>query len=119
MTWAPWKKQLKTRYCFAEQCGFSIRCHRTHGKDGVCRGVTRRYVTCYRGGYPQMKLSEDEKESLFITLRLLSVHAHIVKRADFDVPEWHVTGFSNVHNHEMLKLNEAHLLPAYCTIFFR
>jgi hypothetical protein len=40
-----------------------------------------------------------------------------VKRADFDVPEWHVTGFSNIHNNEMLKSNEVHLLPAYCTIF--
>ncbi|KAL9389346.1 hypothetical protein Peur_017951 [Populus x canadensis] len=49
-------------YCsFAKQCGFSIRCHRIHGKDGVCLGVTRRYFTCHRGGYPQMKLSEDGK----------------------------------------------------------
>ncbi|KAL3578629.1 hypothetical protein D5086_020133 [Populus alba] len=60
---------------------------------------------------------KDEKESIFITLRLLSVHTHIVKWADFDVPEWHVTGFGNIHNHEMLKSNEVHLLPAYCTIF--
>ncbi|PIN04638.1 hypothetical protein CDL12_22827 [Handroanthus impetiginosus] len=40
----------------------------------------------------------------------------IVKRADFDVPEWRVTGFSNVHNHELLKSNEVQLLPAYCTM---
>nr|DAD33179.1 TPA_asm: hypothetical protein HUJ06_012030 [Nelumbo nucifera] len=40
----------------------------------------------------------------------------IVKKADFDVPEWRITGFSNVHNHELLKSNEVNLLPAYCTI---
>ncbi|KAK2644963.1 hypothetical protein Ddye_020158 [Dipteronia dyeriana] len=49
-------------YCsFAMQCGFSIRRHRTRGKDGVGRGVTRRDFTCHDGGYPQMKPSEDGK----------------------------------------------------------
>ncbi|KAJ0092324.1 hypothetical protein Patl1_24943 [Pistacia atlantica] len=43
-------------------------------------------------------------------------YMRIVKRVDFDVPEWRVTGFSNIHNHELLKSNEVHLLPAYCTI---
>ncbi|XP_058000915.1 protein FAR1-RELATED SEQUENCE 11 isoform X2 [Hevea brasiliensis] len=43
-------------------------------------------------------------------------YMRIVKRADFDVPEWRVTGFSNIHNHELLKSIEVHLLPAHCTI---
>ena len=40
----------------------------------------------------------------------------IVKRADFDVPEWRITGFSNIHNHELLKPNEVRLLSAYSSI---
>ncbi|RVW99145.1 Protein FAR1-related sequence 11 [Vitis vinifera] len=43
-------------------------------------------------------------------------YMRIVKRADFDVPEWRITGFSNIHNHELLKSNEVRLLPAYCSI---
>ncbi|KAJ6902837.1 protein FAR1-RELATED SEQUENCE 11-like isoform X1 [Populus alba x Populus x berolinensis] len=106
-------------YCsFAKQCGFSIRRHRTRGKDGVGRGVTRRDFTCHRGGYPQMKLSEDGKMQRNRKSSRCGCQAYmrIVKRADFDVPEWRVTGFSNIHNHEMFKLNEAHLLPPSCTM---
>ncbi|XP_021637198.2 protein FAR1-RELATED SEQUENCE 11 isoform X1 [Hevea brasiliensis] len=106
-------------YCsFAKQCGFSIRRHRTRGKDGVGRGVTRRDFTCHRGGYPQMKPSEDGKMQRNRKSSRCGCQAYmrIVKRADFDVPEWRVTGFSNIHNHELLKSIEVHLLPAHCTI---
>ncbi|KAJ6429660.1 hypothetical protein OIU84_021125 [Salix udensis] len=106
-------------YCsYAKQCGFSIRRHRTRGKDGVGRGVTRRDFTCHRGGYPQMKQSEDGKMQRNRKSSRCGCQAYmrIVKRADFDVPEWRVTGFSNIHNHEMFKLNETHLLPASGTM---
>ncbi|TYI61803.1 hypothetical protein E1A91_D10G199400v1 [Gossypium mustelinum] len=106
-------------YCsFAKQCGFSIRRHRTRGKDGIGRGVTRRDFTCHRGGYPQMKLSEDGKMQRNRKSSRCGCRAYmrIVKRADFNVPEWRVTAFSNIHNHELLKANEVCLLPAYCTI---
>ncbi|KAK9136750.1 hypothetical protein Sjap_007344 [Stephania japonica] len=106
-------------YCsFAKQCGFSIRRHRTRGKDGVGRGITRRDFTCHRGGYPQMKPSEDGKLQRNRKSSRCGCQAYmrIVKRADFDVPEWRITGFSNVHNHELLKSNEVRLLPACCTI---
>ncbi|PRQ39356.1 putative transcription factor FAR family [Rosa chinensis] len=106
-------------YCgFAKQCGFSIRRHRTRGKDGVGRGVTRRDFTCHRGGYPQMKPAEDGKMQRNRKSSRCGCQAYmrIVKRADFDVPEWRITGFSNVHNHELLKSNEVSLLPAYCSI---
>jgi hypothetical protein len=106
-------------YCsFAKQCGFSIRRHRTRGKDGVGRGVTRRDFACHRGGYPQMKPSEDGKMQRNRKSSRCGCQAYmrIVKRADFEVPEWRVTGFSNIHNHELLKPQEVRLLPAYCTI---
>ncbi|KAM7258535.1 hypothetical protein ACFE04_014276 [Oxalis oulophora] len=103
-------------YCsFAKQCGFSIRRHRTRGKDGVGRGVTRRDFTCHRGGYPQTKPSEDGKMQRNRKSSRCGCQAYmrIVRRADFEISEWRVTGFNNVHNHELLKLNEVCLLPAY------
>ncbi|KAM7501180.1 hypothetical protein LguiB_000084 [Lonicera macranthoides] len=106
-------------YCsFAKQCGFSIRRHRTRGKDGVGRGITRRDFTCHRGGYPQLKPSEDGKLQRNRKSSRCGCQAYmrIVKRADFDVPEWRITGFSNVHNHELLKSSEVQLPPAYCTM---
>lgn len=106
-------------YCsFAKQCGFSIRRHRTRGKDGVGRGITRRDFTCHRGGYPQLKPAEDGKLQRNRKSSRCGCQAYmrIVKRADFDVPEWRITGFSNVHNHELLRESEVHLLPAYCTL---
>ncbi|XP_020235111.1 protein FAR1-RELATED SEQUENCE 11 [Cajanus cajan] len=106
-------------YCsFAKQCGFSIRRHRTRGKDGVGRGVTRRDFTCHRGGYPQIKPSDDGKAQRNRKSSRCGCQAYmrIVKRADFDVSEWRVTGFRNIHNHELLKSNEVRLLPAYCPI---
>ncbi|KAL8257345.1 hypothetical protein R6Q59_029386 [Mikania micrantha] len=106
-------------YCsFAKQCGFSIRRHRTRGKDGVGRGITRRDFTCHRGGYPQIKPSEDGKVQRNRKSSRCGCQAYmrIVKRADFDVPEWRITGFSNNHNHELLKSNDVQLLPVYCTL---
>lgn len=106
-------------YCsFAKQCGFSIRRHRTRGKDGVGRGITRRDFTCHRGGYPQLKPTADGKIQRNRKSSRCGCQAYmrIVKRADFDVPEWRVTGFNNVHNHDLLKSNEVQLLPAYCTM---
>ncbi|KAH6808511.1 FAR1-related sequence 11 [Perilla frutescens var. frutescens] len=104
-------------YCsFAKQCGFSIRRHRTRGKDGVGRGITRRDFTCHRGGYPQLKPAMDGKTQRNRKSSRCGCQAYmrIVKRADFDVPEWRVTGFNNTHNHELLRSNEVQLLPAYC-----
>ena len=106
-------------YCsFAKQYGFSIRRHRTRGKDGVGRGVTRRDFACHRGGFPQLKPSEDGKlqRSRKSSRCGCQAYMRIVKRMDFDVPEWRITGFNNVHNHELLKPNEVQLLPAYCMI---
>jgi len=106
-------------YCsFAKQCGFSIRRHRTRGKDGVGRGVTRRDFTCHRGGFPQAKPTEEGKLHRNRKSSRCGCQAYmrIVKRADFDVPEWRVTGFSNNHNHELLKSAEVCVFPARCPI---
>lgn len=65
-----------------------------------------------------MKQSEDGKMQRNRKSSRCGCQAYmrIVKWADFDVPEWRVTGFSNIHNHEMFKLNETHLHPASGTM---
>ncbi|XP_057547073.1 protein FAR1-RELATED SEQUENCE 11-like isoform X3 [Amaranthus tricolor] len=105
-------------YCnFATQCGFSIRRHRTRGKDGVGRGVTRRDFTCHRGGYPQAKPTEGKSQRNRKSSRCgCQAYMRIVKRSDFDVPEWRVTGFNNNHNHELLKSVEVPILLSHCNI---
>lgn len=105
-------------YCsFAKQCGFSIRRHRTRGKDGVGRGITRRDFTCHRSGYPQLKPEDGKLQRNRKSSRCgCQAYMRIVRRADFDVHQWRITGFSNVHNHELLKTKEVHLLPAYCLL---
>uniref|UniRef100_A0A803NBW8 Protein FAR1-RELATED SEQUENCE n=1 Tax=Chenopodium quinoa TaxID=63459 RepID=A0A803NBW8_CHEQI len=92
--------------------------HRTRGKDGVGRGVTRRDFTCHRGGHPQAKPSEEGKLQRNRKSSRCGCQAYmrIVKRSDLDVPEWRVTGFSNNHNHELLKSVEAQIPPSHCTI---
>ncbi|KAB2062915.1 hypothetical protein ES319_A10G181800v1 [Gossypium barbadense] len=58
-----------------------------------------------------MKLSEDGKMQRNRKSSRCGCRAYmrIVKRADFNVPEWRVTAFSNIHNHELLKANETFL----------
>ncbi|GFP80624.1 protein far1-related sequence 11 [Phtheirospermum japonicum] len=105
-------------YCaFAKQSGFSIRRHRTRGRDGVGRGITRRDFTCHCGGYPPLKPTEDLRTQRKRKSSRCGCKAHlrIVKRADFIVPEWHVIAFNNLHNHE-LKHSEVQLLPADCAM---
>uniref|UniRef100_A0A1D1YJ76 Protein FAR1-RELATED SEQUENCE n=1 Tax=Anthurium amnicola TaxID=1678845 RepID=A0A1D1YJ76_9ARAE len=106
-------------YCsFAKRCGFSIRRHRTRGKDGVGRGITRRDFTCHCCGFPQPKQSDEDKVHRNRKSSRCGCQAYmrIVRRMDFDVPEWRVTGFNNMHNHELLKSNEVRILPAFCTM---
>ncbi|RVX05767.1 Protein FAR1-related sequence 11 [Vitis vinifera] len=61
-------------------------------KDGVGKGLTRRYFVCHRAGNTPIKTSNER------------------------APEWRVTGFANHHNHELLEPNQVRFLPAYRTI---
>ncbi|KAJ0092372.1 hypothetical protein Patl1_26873 [Pistacia atlantica] len=46
MTWIGQRPAMTCE--FAKRCGFSTRRHRTEGKDGVGKGLTRRYFVCHR-----------------------------------------------------------------------
>ncbi|XP_010276293.1 PREDICTED: protein FAR1-RELATED SEQUENCE 11 [Nelumbo nucifera] len=103
---------------FAKRCGFSIRRHRTEGKDGVGKGLTRRYFVCHRAGNTPIKASNESKPQRNRKSSRCGCQAYlrISKTMELGVPEWRVTGFANHHNHELLEPNQVRFLPAYRTI---
>lgn len=103
---------------FAKGCGFSIRRHRTEGKDGVGKGLTRRYFVCHRAGNTPIKAANDNKPQRNRKSSRCGCQAYmrISKTTELGVPEWRVTGFTNHHNHELLEPNQVRFLPAYRSI---
>lgn len=103
---------------FAKGCGFSIRRHRTEGKDGVGKGLTRRYFVCHRAGNTPVKNSNENKPQRNRKSSRCGCQAYlrISKTTELGAPEWRVTGFANHHNHELLEPNQVRFLPAYRTI---
>lgn len=103
---------------FAKRCGFSIRRHRTEGKDGVGKGLTRRYFVCHRAGNTPIKTSNESKPQRNRKSSRCGCQAYmrISKTMELGAPEWRVTGFANHHNHELLEPNQVRFLPAYRTI---
>ncbi|KAH9750563.1 protein FAR1-RELATED SEQUENCE 11 [Citrus sinensis] len=103
---------------FAKSCGFSIRRHRTEGKDGVGKGLTRRYFVCHRAGNTPIKASNENKPQRNRKSSRCGCQAYmrISKVTELGAPEWRVTGFANNHNHELLEPNQVRFLPAYRTI---
>lgn len=103
---------------FARGCGFSIRRHRTEGKDGVGKGLTRRYFVCHRAGNTPVKAANDNRPQRNRKSSRCGCQAYmrISKTTDLGVPEWRVTGFMNHHNHELLEPNQVRFLPAYRSI---
>ncbi|MBA0650644.1 hypothetical protein Goklo_018036 [Gossypium klotzschianum] len=103
---------------YAKRCGFSIRRHRTEGKDGVGKGLTRRYFVCHRAGNTPVKTLNDSKPQRNRKSSRCGCQAYlrISKVTDLGPAEWRVTGFVNHHNHELLEPNQVRFLPAYRTI---
>ncbi|KAM0947254.1 putative transcription factor FAR family [Dioscorea sansibarensis] len=103
---------------FAKRCGFSIRRHRTEGKDGIGKGLTRRYFVCHRAGNTPIKTSNESKPQRNRKSSRCGCRAYmrISKNTDSGVPDWRVTGFANHHNHDLLEPNQVRFLPAYRTI---
>lgn len=103
---------------FAKRCGFSIRRHRTEGKDGVGKGLTRRYFVCHRAGNTPAKVANENKPQRNRKSSRCGCQAYlrISKNTELGLSEWRVTGFVNHHNHELLEPNQVRFLPAYRTI---
>jgi len=103
---------------FAKRCGFSIRRHRTEGKDGVGKGLTRRYFVCHRAGNTPVKVANENKPQRNRKSSRCGCQAYmrISKTTELGLSEWRVTGFVKHHNHELLEPNQVRFLPAYRTI---
>ncbi|XP_023539593.1 protein FAR1-RELATED SEQUENCE 11-like [Cucurbita pepo subsp. pepo] len=103
---------------FAKRCGFSIRRHRTEGKDGIGKGLTRRYFVCHRAGNTPIKTPNENKPQRNRKSSRCGCQAYmrISKTMELGPPEWRITGFANHHNHELLEPNQVRFLPAYRTI---
>uniref|UniRef100_K3YDJ2 Protein FAR1-RELATED SEQUENCE n=2 Tax=Setaria italica TaxID=4555 RepID=K3YDJ2_SETIT len=106
---------------FARRCGFSIRRHRTEGKDGVGRGLTRRYFVCHRAGSaPAKPLAGAPRSQRNRSSSRCGCQAYMrIGRGEAAAgapPEWRVTGFSDHHNHALLGQDKVRLLPAYRVI---
>ncbi|EYU35024.1 hypothetical protein ABFS82_02G078100 [Erythranthe guttata] len=104
---------------FAKRNGFSIRRHRTEGKDGVGKGLTRRYFVCHRAGNTPAKASSENKPQRNRKSSRCGCQAYmrISKSCELGgVAEWRITGFANHHNHDLLEANQVRFLPAYRTI---
>lgn len=103
---------------FAKRCGFSIRRHRTEGKEGVGKGLTRRYFVCHRAGNTPVKVTSESKPQRNRKSSRCGCQAYlrISKTTELGIAEWRVTGFVNHHNHELLEPNQVHFLPAYRAI---
>ncbi|KAM7250132.1 hypothetical protein ACFE04_022015 [Oxalis oulophora] len=103
---------------YAKRCGFSIRRHRTEGKDGVGKGLTRRYFVCHRAGNTPVKPTNENKPQRNRKSSRCGCQAfiRITKSTELGISEWRVTGFANHHNHELLEPNQVRFLPAYRTI---
>ncbi|CAN6270080.1 unnamed protein product [Urochloa humidicola] len=105
---------------FARRRGFSIRRHRTEGKDGVGRGLTRRYFVCHRAGSaPAKPLAGAPRPQRNRSSSRCGCPAYMrIGRGEGAgaPPEWRVTGFSDHHNHALLGQEKVRLLPAYRVI---
>jgi hypothetical protein len=104
---------------FAKRRGFSIRRHRTEGKDGVGKGITRRYFVCHRAGNAPAKPFGDvaaPQRNRKSSRCGCQAHLRIGSDAGAGGPEWRVTGFSDHHNHELLRQDQVRSLPAYRVI---
>ncbi|CAO2828597.1 unnamed protein product [Amaranthus hypochondriacus] len=103
---------------YAKRCGFSIRRHRTEGKDGVGKGLTRRYFVCHRAGNTPVKVASENKPRRNRKSSRCGCQAYlrISKTTELGLSEWRVTGFVNHHNHELLEPNQVRFLPAYRTL---
>ncbi|KAF8409724.1 hypothetical protein HHK36_005803 [Tetracentron sinense] len=98
---------------FARKNGFSIRKERS--KESRQLGVYKRELVCYCAGYAVSRKkagAEHQRDRKSIRCGC-DAKMFLTKEFVSGVPQWLVTLFSNVHNHELLEDDQVRLLPAY------
>lgn len=98
---------------FARKNGFSIRKARSTESQNL--GVYRRDFVCYRSGFNQPRKKANVEHSRYRKSVRCGCDAklYLAKEVVDGVPQWYVSQFSNVHNHELLEDDQVRLLPAY------
>ncbi|GAV79187.1 FAR1 domain-containing protein [Cephalotus follicularis] len=98
---------------FARKNGFSIRKARSTESHNL--GIYRRDFVCYRSGFnqPRKKANVEHPRDRKSVRCGCDAKLYLTKEIVDGVPQWYVSQFSNVHNHELLEDEQVRLLPAY------
>ncbi|XP_011100571.1 putative protein FAR1-RELATED SEQUENCE 10 isoform X1 [Sesamum indicum] len=98
---------------FARKNGFSIRKARSTESQNL--GVYRRDFVCYRSGFnqPRKKANVEHPRDRKSVRCGCDAKLYLTKEIVDGVPQWYISQFSNVHNHELLEDDQVRLLPAY------
>ncbi|KAK6155322.1 hypothetical protein DH2020_009570 [Rehmannia glutinosa] len=98
---------------FARRNGFSIRKARSTESQNL--GVYRRDFVCYRSGFnqPRKKANVEHPRDRKSVRCGCDAKLYLTKEIVDGGPQWYISQFSNVHNHELLEDDQVRLLPAY------
>lgn len=98
---------------FARKNGFSIRKARSTESQNL--GIYRRDFVCYRSGFnqPRKKANVEHHRDRKSVRCGCDAKLYLTKEIVDGVPQWYISQFSNVHNHELLEDDQVRLLPAY------
>lgn len=98
---------------FARKNGFSIRKARSTESQNL--GIYRRDFVCYRSGFnqPRKKANVEHPRDRKSVRCGCDAKLYLTKEIVDGVPQWYISQFSNVHNHELLEDDQVRLLPAY------
>ncbi|KAL6554470.1 putative protein FAR1-RELATED SEQUENCE 10 [Orobanche minor] len=98
---------------FARKNGFSIR--RARSTESQNLGVYRRDFVCYCSGFnqPRKKANVEHHRERKSVRCGCDAKLYLTKEIVDGVPQWYISQFSNVHNHELLEDDQVRLLPAY------
>ncbi|KAL8477909.1 hypothetical protein ACS0TY_029989 [Phlomoides rotata] len=98
---------------FARKNGFSIRKARSTESQNL--GIYRRDFVCYCSGFnqPRKKANVEHPRDRKSVRCGCDAKLYLTKEIVDGVPQWYISQFSNVHNHELLEDEQVRLLPAY------
>lgn len=94
---------------FARKNGFSVRRERSKGNPDHPMGVYKRELVCHRAGPPLPRKTEDLKRQRNRKASRCKCEAQMVIKKTVDiggVTRWTVVNFNNIHNHELMDVND-------------
>lgn len=100
---------------FARNNGFLVRRERSKGNPEHPMGVYKRELVCHRAGSPLSVKSPEAKRQRKKKPSRCKCDAQMVikKNVLSGATKWVVISFSNLHNHDLLDINDVHYSPGY------